>query len=420
LFDGNPAQAEAHDRALQIVAAHKLFVPTFQSRDAIAFNGNNPLVLMGCGSSLAVQDLERIKSSHHLLLEHVPLDVSFRRSFTTQAAIPTWTSSELRQRYKLNHIIGQGGYANVWHATDQSNQQAVVVKIAKEKRCKSSLKEARLLLSLSAERIQPHVVPVLNCVMVGRQVHLVTPWAERGDLFSYVDSHTDQLPEYLVQHLFHGLVAALCFCHQHGIAHNDLKPENVVLRSGHDGTPLTNESPWSPYFPLQVQLIDFGEAQPFDGDTLASALVGSPDYLAPEVLAGRYHPAKADCWSLGATLYLMLTDTMPFMAPTAELTEQRVRSLREPLPPAVARRVSRGCMSVLLGLLRRSVGSRLSSTDLWQHPWVMDYRAAASVVQQAYHTQGLEDCRGMFDTAALPAGLDGVFYLADADKSTAL
>ena len=375
---------------------------------------------MGCGSSIATQNLDRIKSSHHLLLEPVPLDVSFRRSFTAQTLIPTWTSFELKQRYKLNRIIGRGGYANVWLATDQATQQAVVVKISKEKRCKNSLKEARLLLSLSAERIQPHVVPVLNCVLVGRQVHLVTPWAERGDLFAYVDDQTTQLPEYLLQHYFHGLAAAVYFCHQHGIAHNDIKPENVVLRTGRDGTALPDDSPWSTRFPLHVQLIDFGEAQPFDGDTLASALVGSADYLAPEVLAGRYHPAKADCWSLGATLFLMITDTMPFMAPTAELTAQRVRTLREPLPPAVARRVSRGCMGVLLGLLRRTVGSRLSSTQLWQHPWLVDYRASDSMVQRAYHEEGKEDCQGTFDMVPLPAGLDGVFYLADADQSTAL
>ena len=79
-------------------------------------------------------------------------------------------------------------------------------------------------------------------------------------------------------------------------------------------------SRWCNAYDWYVQLIDFGEAHSFDGDTILSELVGTPDYLAPEVLAKRYHPAKADCWSLGVTLWLMLTDSLPFLAGLQLLT----------------------------------------------------------------------------------------------------
>eukprot|EP00730_Choanoeca_flexa_P012921 TRINITY_DN4765_c0_g2_i1.p2 TRINITY_DN4765_c0_g2~~TRINITY_DN4765_c0_g2_i1.p2 ORF type:complete len:413 (+),score=70.15 TRINITY_DN4765_c0_g2_i1:228-1466(+) len=412
---------------------------------------------MGCSSSVATRAIDRTKSSHHLMLEHVPLDTSLQGSFTSAAPtffIPTLTTHEFKQRYDLMAVIGNGAFADVWHAVDQDSEQAVAIKISKERRCRNCLKEAKLLRSLGDEFLQPHVAPLLNCVYVSRQIHLITPYAKKGDLFTFVDQHEGQIPENLAQHLFHGLADATRFCHQHGIAHNDIKPENVVLCSTEEWYQEHNmsvsPSPWCTRYPIYAQLIDFGEAQPFDGDTLATDLVGSPDYLAPEVIKRRYHPAKADCWSLGVTLYLMLTDTLPFMAPTQELTELRVRTLHERLTPAIAHRVSKACIAAVLGLLRRDVSRRLSSDLLWHHPWLVDYRADNSVLQGEAFGRASSALRsdssssysiattpddassdlGAFTSSPLahssgcdvkiPTGTDLAFYLADADKSTSL
>jgi serine/threonine protein kinase len=116
-----------------------------------------------------------------------------------------------------------------------------------------------------------------------------------------------------------------------------------------------------------------GEASPGYAsfrEPLHTALAGSLDYVAPEILLKAYRPREADMWSMGVTLFLMLTNQLPFMAATRELTEHRILNQREPLPPAVLPRVSEAGASLLLHLLRRDPTKRLRAADAVRHPWI--------------------------------------------------
>jgi calcium-dependent protein kinase len=97
------------------------------------------------------------------------------------------------------------------------------------------------------------------------------------------------------------LLGAVSYCHEKGIVHRDLKPQNIMLEEDLDGS--------------KMKLIDFGTAKIYDksGRKTLSELMGSPYYIAPEVLKGKYG-SKVDVWGIGIITFLLLSGELPFKA----------------------------------------------------------------------------------------------------------
>lgn len=93
------------------------------------------------------------------------------------------------------------------------------------------------------------------------------------------------------------LLEALSYCHANNIVHKDLKPENILLEKKHD-----IES---------IKLIDFGTAQKFDPKKKMTTVIGTPYYVAPEVLKGSYDE-KCDIWGAGVIMFVLLSGVPPF------------------------------------------------------------------------------------------------------------
>jgi calcium-dependent protein kinase len=95
------------------------------------------------------------------------------------------------------------------------------------------------------------------------------------------------------------VLSAIMYCHNRGIVHRDLKPENILFDSKKVGACL--------------KIIDFGASAKLSADVKLSKRIGTPFYVAPEVLAARYDE-KCDIWSLGVILYILLCGYPPFFA----------------------------------------------------------------------------------------------------------
>nr|POE79614.1 putative serine/threonine-protein kinase hsl1 [Quercus suber] len=121
-------------------------------------------------------------------------------------------------------------------------------------------------------------------------------YVDGGELFHHVDERKG-LPEDETVYIFRQIVSALLYCHRMLICHRDLKPENILLNQAD----------------LTVKLIDFGMAALQPEGRLLSTPCGSPHYAAPEVVSSKpYDGTRADVWSCGVILYVMLTGTTPY------------------------------------------------------------------------------------------------------------
>ncbi|KAK1333040.1 hypothetical protein QTO34_006573 [Cnephaeus nilssonii] len=170
-----------------------------------------------------------------------------------------------------------------------------------------------------------------------------------GDLREHLESH-GPLSERQARAAFRQVVSALQYCHRRGIAHRDLKPDNILLDE--DGT---------------VKLADFGFGRRVSDDSKLSTFCGTFYYMAPEVLRQEpYDGRKADVWSLGVTLYRTVTGTVPFQGQSLAKIKRQVLAGQFEAPP----RMSREGKQLLRWLLTVDPSQRPTLDEVMQHPWL--------------------------------------------------
>lgn len=236
-------------------------------------------------------------------------------------------------RYQLDSVLGEGGMATVFRAHHTVIQRIVAVKllhphIAKDSRIRERfLREARSAASLA----HPNVIEIYDFGDTEDGIpYLVMELLEGEPIRKLVDA--GPLPIEVVIDLSVQLLRGLARAHDLGISHRDLKPENAFFQRRPDGSTV-------------AKLVDFGIA--FSrGDarlTDVGAIIGTPQYVAPERLRGHESGAPADLYSFGVMLFEMLTGRLPFEATTLpgwiaahlDQTPPRPSSLRPDIPPAL-------------------------------------------------------------------------------------
>jgi serine/threonine protein kinase len=152
---------------------------------------------------------------------------------------------------------------------------------------------------------------------------------------------------------FQQLVYALYFCHRQGIAHRDLKLENILLDAKG-----------------RLKLADFGMASLMTPGSLLETSCGSPNYCAPEVLAGGlYNGARSDTWSLGIILYAMVTGGLPFDDDNFSRLLAKIRAGTFHMPEAVDPQIA----SLISAMLRLNPEERITLDDIMQSPWFQSH-----------------------------------------------
>ncbi len=255
-------------------------------------------------------------------------------------------------RYRLEARLGRGGMGVVWRATDLLLARQVAVKELERDESLSdteatqarerTLREARAVAQLR----HPHIVVVHDVVVQDEQPYIVMELIEGGSLAGQIARH-GPLDAQAVARMGINLLGALSTAHEAGILHRDLKPANVLVERATG----------------RVVLTDFGIAQVSGATTLTEvgSFVGSPEYTAPERIAGERTGPESDLWSLGALLVTALSGESPFRRDSiggvlhaVVYEEIRPPDSAAPLLPAV------------LGLLERDPRRRLGAAEAEQ------------------------------------------------------
>ncbi|MHB1140024.1 MAG: protein kinase domain-containing protein, partial [Microthrixaceae bacterium] len=241
----------------------------------------------------------------------------------------------LCERYHLERLIGAGGMAQVWEATDLVLGRRVAVKVLHPHLAGDHAFVARFRAeAVAAARLShPNIVGVYDTCSDGVHEAIVMELLDASTLRRYLDEHHTVDADTTVR-IGLRLLDALEAAHRAGLVHRDVKPSNILLCA--DG---------------RVKIADFGIAKADDQTELTQegSLVGTATYLAPEQLLGNDVDGRADLYSLGIVLYECLTGRVPFTGDTgaavalARLHSDPVdpRRLRADVPPRVAEAVLR-------------------------------------------------------------------------------
>ncbi|HEU5416307.1 MAG TPA: protein kinase, partial [Streptosporangiaceae bacterium] len=203
-------------------------------------------------------------------------------------------------RYALRRVIGTGGMATVWQATDQVLGREVAVKVLSSQFAADPDylarfdREARHAAALS----HPGLVTVFDSGMDGAEPFIVMELVTGRTLRQVLDE-AGILPAGQAVEIAAAVCEALQAAHSAGLVHRDIKPGNIMLTS--DG---------------QVKLLDLGIARA-EGATRTATVLGTAAYLSPEQASGQPAGPRADLYSLGCVLFEMLTGAPPFSADTA-------------------------------------------------------------------------------------------------------
>ncbi|PUZ70725.1 hypothetical protein GQ55_2G257300 [Panicum hallii var. hallii] len=263
-------------------------------------------------------------------------------------------------KYELGRMLGQGTFAKVYYARDLSAAAAgsgagssVAIKVidkARLRRTEGMVEQLRREISIMRMVRHPNVVGIREVLASRSRVFVVMEYARGGELFAKVAR--GRLTEDHARRYFQQLVAAVGFCHRRGVAHRDLKPENLLLDE--DG---------------RLKVTDFGLAalpEQLRHDGLLHTQCGTPAYVAPEVLRKRgYDGARADLWSCGVVLYVLLCGFLPFQHDNYAKMYQKIFKADYQVPPWVSGEARR----LVARLLVVDPAKRASIAEIMLTPW---------------------------------------------------
>ena len=275
--------------------------------------------------------------------------------------------ANIEERYLVDpRILGTGHQGSVRECVDRSTGESYAVKsMRKRDPAVDPRRISREVELLREMRHHKNIVRLVDVFEDDEYFHIVTNLCRGGELFdgivrksSDVESDVPCFAEDDAARIMYQILSAVSHMHGRGVAHRDIKPENVLFDSPEEGSP--------------VRIADFGLSRRHDADAdrPMSSLVGTPYYIAPEVLLGRYD-MSCDLWSIGVIAYVLLCGYPPFSGATDSETRELVLRGRYVFHAEEWGNISGEAMDFVRGLLRVDPRRRTTVQRALSHPWIV-------------------------------------------------
>lgn len=259
-------------------------------------------------------------------------------------------SEALHRFYQVREEIGRGRFGVVFRCLSPVNGVYYAVKSIEKSLVSADSLDAQCLLTepkiLHLLSPHPNIINLHDLYEDETHLHMVIDLCSSSDLHHRVVTRR-VIPEPESASIMCQLVQALAHCHSLGVAHRDIKPDNILFDDRN-----------------RLKLADFGSAELFKEGQLMSGVVGTPYYVAPEVLAGSDYCEKVDVWSAGVVLYIMLAGFPPFYGDSAVEIFDAVLRANLRFPARVFGSVSSAAKDLLRRMLCKDVSRRFSTEQV--------------------------------------------------------
>ncbi|XP_059289945.1 calcium-dependent protein kinase 26-like [Lycium ferocissimum] len=266
-------------------------------------------------------------------------------------------TGHLKEYYNLGEKLGHGQFGTTFLCIEKGTGKKYACKsIAKRKLLTDEdvedvRREIQIMHHLSG---LPNVISIKGAYEDAVAVHVVMELCTGGELFDRIVKR-GHYSERQAAELARTIVGVVEACHSLGVMHRDLKPENFLFVNEEEDSPL--------------KTIDFGLSMFFKPGQIFDDVVGSPYYVAPEVLRKRYGP-EADIWSAGVIIYILLSGIPPFWGESEqeifdEVLNGDIDFELDPWP-----KISQGAKDLVRRMLVRDPKKRLTAYEVLCHPWV--------------------------------------------------
>jgi len=221
------------------------------------------------------------------------------------------------RRYKPLRLLGSGAYGKAYLMNDKVTNQTVVLKMMDfSSMSKHEQLEAAVEAQILAESRHENIVAFHGVLAQGGRFGIVMEFAEKGDLQQYVKARSGvPFPEHVIADTLVQTLCGLNYLHVKRIIHRDVKASNVLLKPD-SRCPCGH----------RVLLADFGVSKVLERtNAFARTQIGTPYYIAPEIMRCLPYTAVADVWSLGVMIYFMITGEMPFQGANVHVIGEKIK-----------------------------------------------------------------------------------------------
>jgi len=264
------------------------------------------------------------------------------------------SGQEFDSLYEKVKVLGEGGFGEVHLVKDKEHGDLYACKHVKVDDEEALELLEREVLNHHRLGYHPNIVTFAEVYRSGEELLIVMEYCPGGDLYDYVQSKR-RLSEDEARSLFIQILKGLYWCHKQGIVNRDIKLDNILMTEGNK----------------HIKICDFGHSKNTLGSSLAKTALGTPGYIAPEVMTSptTYDGQKADVWSLGCMLYIMLCGKFPFMDKNQDIMAITMKCLKGDYMQPM--HVSEECRAFIQSMLTPDPEKRSSLVDLLKHEWIL-------------------------------------------------
>ena len=292
-------------------------------------------------------------------------------------------------KYRFSSELGHGGFAYVYKAKDLISNKDCAIKIIPKTKIKSKREQERFQreINITALFKCDNIVQMKDFFCDENNYYMVLELCKGGDLYDYL-LENDRISESVAAQVFRQIVNGLNYSHSLGVAHRDIKPQNILITE----------------FP-SVKIADFGLCEYVSDSELIDNFCGSPMYCSPECLTRCEHDPKiADIWSLGVLLYTICVGNTPWETIDACELLQSIYRVGVKFPPFI----SKDLQNLLSIMLKINPTERATIREILDHQWLQYHTKLQTKALQI--SKSSDEIPYVITNEKLKADTDSIIY----------